>query len=50
MDDDTKKRFLLIMEKRFADLTVKELGFLLVVLDHHEEEAISLVPELEGIL
>lgn len=50
MDETTKTRFLEILDRRFVDLTVRELGFLLVVLDQHEEEAISLVPELAGLL
>lgn len=50
MDEETKARFLELVEKRFVDLTVRELGFLLGALDRFEEEILELLPELRPLL
>lgn len=50
MDEETKARFLTLVDCPVASLSVRDVGFLLGVLDEHEEEALDLRPELKAFL
>lgn len=49
MDEVTRERFLLLVERPIAELSFRELGFLLLCLDRHEDEVLDLCPELAAL-